>query len=216
MLTFQTRQIETYTAKAIERWRRDAHLLALCVGIASLMSWVERQDGHSRSHHERRAGAAGDRPLSHLAQPALPDDPGLPGLGVRGGTVRLAIPASFWASLLGNLHRPGRLAPQRWIRFPPRSTSSSFRGVPLVMVIFWDLDRRCRSCSSGDPPSFWVALSAFVHFRGGLPRRDRAGGGAAVAAGTGGGRDRRRPHEHATMRYVVLPQALKKHGSPRW
>ena len=43
-LTFQTRQIETYTAKAIEALAAGTLIyLALCVGIASLMSWVERR-----------------------------------------------------------------------------------------------------------------------------------------------------------------------------
>lgn len=43
-LTFQTRQIETYTAKAIEALTAGTLIyLALCVGIASLMAWVERR-----------------------------------------------------------------------------------------------------------------------------------------------------------------------------
>jgi His/Glu/Gln/Arg/opine family amino acid ABC transporter permease subunit len=43
-LTFQTRQIETYTAKAIEALAAGTLIyLALCVGIASLMSVVERR-----------------------------------------------------------------------------------------------------------------------------------------------------------------------------
>ena len=43
-LTFQSRQIETYTAKAIEALAAGTLIyLALCVGIASLMSWVERR-----------------------------------------------------------------------------------------------------------------------------------------------------------------------------
>jgi glutamate/aspartate transport system permease protein len=43
-LTFQTRQIETYTAKAIEALTAGTLIyLALCLGIAALMSWVERR-----------------------------------------------------------------------------------------------------------------------------------------------------------------------------
>lgn len=43
-LTFQTRQIETYTAKAIEALTAGTVIyLALCVGLASIMSWVERR-----------------------------------------------------------------------------------------------------------------------------------------------------------------------------
>ena len=43
-LTFQTRQIETYTAKAIEALTAGTVIyLALCVSIAAIMGWVERR-----------------------------------------------------------------------------------------------------------------------------------------------------------------------------
>jgi glutamate/aspartate transport system permease protein len=43
-LTFQTRQIENYTAKAIEALTAGTLIyLVLCISIASLMSWVERR-----------------------------------------------------------------------------------------------------------------------------------------------------------------------------
>jgi His/Glu/Gln/Arg/opine family amino acid ABC transporter permease subunit len=43
-LTFQTRQIETYTAKAIEALTAGTVIyLVLCLGIASIMAWVERR-----------------------------------------------------------------------------------------------------------------------------------------------------------------------------
>ena len=43
-LTFQTRQIETYTARAIEALTAGTLIyLVLCVSIASIMSWVERR-----------------------------------------------------------------------------------------------------------------------------------------------------------------------------
>src|SRR6202007_2461948 len=43
-LTFQTRQIETYTAKAIEAFTAGTIVyLVLCVSIASIMSRVERR-----------------------------------------------------------------------------------------------------------------------------------------------------------------------------
>jgi His/Glu/Gln/Arg/opine family amino acid ABC transporter permease subunit len=43
-LTFQTRQIETYTARAIEALTAGTVIyLVLCVSIASIMSWVERR-----------------------------------------------------------------------------------------------------------------------------------------------------------------------------
>jgi His/Glu/Gln/Arg/opine family amino acid ABC transporter permease subunit len=43
-LTFQTRQIETYTAKAIEALTAGTVIyLVLCVALASVMGWVERR-----------------------------------------------------------------------------------------------------------------------------------------------------------------------------
>ena len=43
-LTFQTRQIETYTAKAIEALTAGTLIyLVLCVSLAGLMGWVERR-----------------------------------------------------------------------------------------------------------------------------------------------------------------------------
>ena len=43
-LTFQTRQIETYTAKAIEALTAGTLVyLVLCLSVASIMSWVERR-----------------------------------------------------------------------------------------------------------------------------------------------------------------------------
>ena len=43
-LTFQTRQIETYTAKAIEALTAGTVIyLVLCVSLASVMAWVERR-----------------------------------------------------------------------------------------------------------------------------------------------------------------------------
>jgi His/Glu/Gln/Arg/opine family amino acid ABC transporter permease subunit len=43
-LTFQTRQIETYTAKAIEAFTAGTLIyLVLCVSLASVMGWVERR-----------------------------------------------------------------------------------------------------------------------------------------------------------------------------
>jgi His/Glu/Gln/Arg/opine family amino acid ABC transporter permease subunit len=43
-LTFQTRQIETYTAKAIEALTAGTLIyLILCVSLASIMGWVERR-----------------------------------------------------------------------------------------------------------------------------------------------------------------------------
>jgi ABC-type amino acid transport system permease subunit len=43
-LTFQTRQIETYTARAIEALTAGTLIyLGLCLVIASAMAWIERR-----------------------------------------------------------------------------------------------------------------------------------------------------------------------------
>ena len=125
-----------------------------------------------------------------------------------GGTVRLAIPAIILGFLLGIFIGLGRLAPQRWIRIPATIYVEFFRGVPLVMVIFWIwivvpvVLRR-------SIPEFWVALSAFVVFeaaylgeivRAGVQSVARGQVEAATAVGL---------TSTQTMRHVVLPQALK-------
>ncbi len=125
-----------------------------------------------------------------------------------GGTVRLAIPAIVLGFLLGIFIGLGRLASQRWIRIPATLYVEFFRGVPLVMVIFWMwfvvpiLLRR-------PIPEFWVALTAFVVFeaaylgeivRAGVQSVPRGQVEAATAVGLTGTQ---------TMVFVILPQALK-------
>jgi polar amino acid transport system permease protein len=125
-----------------------------------------------------------------------------------GGTLRLAIPAIVLGFLLGVFIGLGRLAPQRWIRIPATLYVEFFRGVPLVMVIFWMwivvpiVLRR-------PIPEFWVALTAFVIFeaaylgeivRAGVQSVARGQVEAATAVGLTSAQ---------TMRHVVLPQALK-------
>ena len=125
-----------------------------------------------------------------------------------GGTERLAIPANVLGFLLGIFIGLGRLAPQPWIRIPATLYVEFFRGVPLVMVIFWmwfvvpiALHRPI--------PEFWVALTAFVIFeaaylgeivRAGVQSVARGQVEAATAVGLSGTQ---------TMLFVVLPQALK-------
>jgi polar amino acid transport system permease protein len=125
-----------------------------------------------------------------------------------GGTLRLAIPAIILGFILGIFIGIGRLAPQRWIRLPATLYVEFFRGVPLVMVIFWIwivvpivLNRSI--------PEYSVALAAFVIFeaaylgeivRAGIQSVPRGQVEAATAVGLTGTQ---------TMRSVVLPQALK-------
>jgi His/Glu/Gln/Arg/opine family amino acid ABC transporter permease subunit len=134
---------------------------------------------------------------------------GLIGIGpFIGGTLRLAIPAIVLGFLLGIVVGLARLAHAGWIRIPATLYVEFFRGVPLVMVIFWiwfivpQLLRR-------PIPEYGVALTAFVIFeaayfgeivRAGVQSVPRGQVEAATALGMTATR---------TMRHVVLPQALK-------
>jgi polar amino acid transport system permease protein len=125
-----------------------------------------------------------------------------------GGTLRLAVPSIVLGFLLGIFVGIGRLAPQRWIRLPATLYVEFFRGVPLVMVIFW-MWFIIPIVLHTAIPEFGVALSAFVIFeaaylgeivRAGIQSVPRGQVEAATAVGLGGAQ---------TMRHVVLPQALK-------
>ena len=125
-----------------------------------------------------------------------------------GGTVRLAIPAIILGFILGIFIGLGRLAPQRWIRIPATLYVEFFRGVPLVMVIFWIwfiIPQLLRF----PIPEYGVALTAFVIFeaayfgeivRAGIQSVPRGQVEAATAVGLTGAQ---------TMRFVVLPQAIR-------
>ncbi len=125
-----------------------------------------------------------------------------------GGTVRLAVPSIALGFILGIFIGLGRLARHWWIRTPATLYVEFFRGVPLVMVIFWMWIVVPRVLNR-PIPEFWVALLAFVIFEaaylGEIVRAEiqsvpRGQVEAATAVGLGGAQ---------TMRYVVLPQALK-------
>jgi His/Glu/Gln/Arg/opine family amino acid ABC transporter permease subunit len=134
---------------------------------------------------------------------------GLIGFGTfAGGTLRLAIPAMALGFLLGILIGLARLANRGWIRVPVTLYVEFFRGVPLVMVIFWIwfiIPQLLRL----PIPEYGVALTAFVIFeaayfgeivRAGIQSVPRGQVEAATALGLSGTK---------TMAYVVLPQALK-------
>jgi polar amino acid transport system permease protein len=125
-----------------------------------------------------------------------------------GGTLRLAIPSIVLGFVLGIFIGLGRLSPRAWVRIPATMYVEFFRGIPLVMVIFWiwivvPVLLRTKI------PEFGVALAAFVIFeaaylgeivRAGIQSVARGQVEAATALGL---------TPSATMRYVVLPQALK-------
>ena len=134
---------------------------------------------------------------------------GLLGLGgFAGGTLRLAVPAIVLGFLLGIVIGLARLASAPWIRLPATVYVEFFRGVPLVMVIFWIwfiIPQVLRL----PVPEYGVALTAFVIFeaayfgeivRAGVQSVARGQVEAAHSLGLGG---------IPTMVYVVLPQALR-------
>jgi His/Glu/Gln/Arg/opine family amino acid ABC transporter permease subunit len=125
-----------------------------------------------------------------------------------GGTVRLAVPSIVLGFLLGIFIGIGRLAPPWWIRVPATLYVEFFRGVPLVMVIFWMWFIMPIALGTAIP-EFGVALAAFVIFeaaylgeivRAGIQSVARGQVEAARAVGLTGAQ---------TMCFVVLPQALK-------
>ncbi len=134
---------------------------------------------------------------------------GLIGVGpFIGGTLRLAIPAMILGFLLGIFVALARLAGRSWIRMPATLYVEFFRGVPLVMVIFWVwfmIPQLLRL----PIPEYGVALTAFVVFeaayfgeivRAGIQSVPRGQVEAATALGLTATK---------TMAYVVLPQALR-------
>jgi len=134
---------------------------------------------------------------------------GLLGLGAfGGGTLRLAIPAIVLGFLLGIVVGLARLARAPWVRLPASAYVEFFRGVPLVMVIFWIwfiIPQLLRL----PIPEYGVALTAFVVFeaayfgeivRAGIQSVPRGQVEAAIASGL-------TPAQ--AMRFVVLPQALR-------
>jgi His/Glu/Gln/Arg/opine family amino acid ABC transporter permease subunit len=125
-----------------------------------------------------------------------------------GGTLRLAIPAIVLGFVLGIFVGLARLAEARLIRVPATAYVEFFRGVPLVMVIFWIwfiIPQLLRL----PIPEYGVALTAFVIFeaayfgeivRAGVQSVPRGQVEAATALGM---------TTTKTMTYVILPQALK-------
>jgi len=128
--------------------------------------------------------------------------------GFAGGTLRLAIPAIVLGFLLGIFIGLARLAHAPWIRVPATIYVEIFRGVPLVMVIFWFwfiIPQLLRL----PIPEYGVALTAFVIFeaayfgeivRAGVQSVPRGQAEAARAVGLSGAQ---------ALRFVVLPQALR-------
>jgi His/Glu/Gln/Arg/opine family amino acid ABC transporter permease subunit len=134
---------------------------------------------------------------------------GLIGIGpFVGGTLRLAIPAIILGFLLGIFVGLARLAETRWIRLPATIYVEFFRGVPLVMVIFWIwfiIPQLLRL----PIPEYGVALTAFVIFEAAYFGEIVRAGVQSVARGQVEAATALGMTATQTMTWVILPQALK-------
>jgi His/Glu/Gln/Arg/opine family amino acid ABC transporter permease subunit len=134
---------------------------------------------------------------------------GLLGIGAfGGGTLKLAIPAIGLGFVLGTLVGLARLSSRAWIHYPAVAYVEFFRGVPLVMVIFW-FWFLIPQITGERLPDYTVALAAFVFFeaaylaeivRAGIQSVARGQSEAATASGLSYGQ---------TMLHVILPQAIR-------
>lgn len=123
-------------------------------------------------------------------------------------TVKLALLAMAASFVLGVVAGTLRLARQPFLHVPAVLYIEVIRGVPLIMVIFWFYF--ITPIVAGRPlDNFTSALIAFIVFEGAyLAEIVRAGiqavpvGQVQAAASTGLGTVQ-------TLRYVVLPQALR-------
>ena len=125
-----------------------------------------------------------------------------------GGTLRLAVPAIVLGFALGIVVGLARLAAAPWLRVPATVYVELFRGVPLVMVIFW-MWFIIPQVLGLAIPEYGIALTAFVIFeaayfgeivRAGVQSVPRGQVEAARAVGLSGTQ---------SMVYVILPQALR-------
>src|SRR5690349_23368535 len=134
---------------------------------------------------------------------------GLVGIGpFVGGTLRLAIPAILLGFLLGIFVGLARLSAARWVRVPATVYVEFFRGVPLVMVIFWIwfiIPQLLRL----PIPEYGVALTAFVIFEAAYFGEIVRAGVQSVARGQVEAATALGMTPAQTMTWVILPQALK-------
>jgi polar amino acid transport system permease protein len=134
---------------------------------------------------------------------------GLLGIGAfTGGTLRLALPSIALGFILGMGIGLARLSGRRWLNLPAKIYVEFFRGVPLVMVIFW-FWFIIPALVGKSLPEYSIALAAFVIFeaaylaeivRAGILSVPRGQVEAATATGL---------RHSQMMGFVVLPQALR-------
>jgi len=125
-----------------------------------------------------------------------------------GGTLRLAIPAMILGFVLGVFIGLARLARPAWIRVPATVYVEFFRGVPLVMVIFW-LWFILPVVLRMPLPEYGIALAAFVFFEAAYLGEIVKAGIQSVPRGQIESASSIGLSSTQTMSYVVLPQALR-------
>ena len=125
-----------------------------------------------------------------------------------GGTLRLAIPAMILGFVLGVFIGLARLARPAWIRVPATVYVEFFRGVPLVMVIFW-LWFILPVVLRMPLPEYGIALAAFVFFEAAYLGEIVKAGIQSVPRGQIESASSIGLRSTQTMSYVVLPQALR-------
>jgi His/Glu/Gln/Arg/opine family amino acid ABC transporter permease subunit len=125
-----------------------------------------------------------------------------------GGTLRLAMPAIALGFLLGIFIGLARLAPVWWIRVPATIYVEFFRGVPLVMVIFWMWFILPQVLGLA-LPEYGIALTAFVIFEAAYFGEIVRAGVQSVARGQVEAARAIGLTPNQGMAYVILPQALR-------
>jgi His/Glu/Gln/Arg/opine family amino acid ABC transporter permease subunit len=125
-----------------------------------------------------------------------------------GGTLRLALPAMVLGFALGIIIGLGRLARSRWVNLAATLYVEFFRGVPLVMVIFW-FWFIVPVFAGRSLPEYGVALTAFVVFEAAYLGEIVRAGVQSVPRGQVEAATAMALDPAKTMRYIVLPQALR-------
>jgi polar amino acid transport system permease protein len=131
-----------------------------------------------------------------------------------GATIVLSLTAAAMSMTLGLLVALPGMSPNRWIRFPSRIYIEFIRAIPLLPMLFWvfyGLPVVLKSMGINlSIDAFWGAVitlaisdSAFTAeiYRSGIQSISRGQTEAAKTVGLTSGQ---------TMRYVILPQAIKR------
>jgi glutamate transport system permease protein len=123
-------------------------------------------------------------------------------------TLRVALIAMVISTILGTLLSAGRLSEHRWVRIPTTFIVQFFRGIPLLLLIFFSYLALPRLGISLD--LFWtliVGLTAYNMavlgeiFRAGILSIDKGQSEAAYAIGM---------RKSQVMVFVLVPQAVRR------